>query len=52
MLIASTARDNAIAGLEFLRGIPGTLGGFDIVVDDYAAMLPSSRGLFCRIWPP
>jgi len=22
----------------------GTLGGFDIVVDDYAAMLPSSRG--------
>ena len=28
VLIASTARDNAIAGLEFLRGIPGTLGGF------------------------
>jgi UDP-N-acetylmuramate dehydrogenase len=28
VLIASTARDNGIAGLEFLRGIPGTLGGF------------------------
>ena len=28
VLIASTARDSGIAGLEFLRGIPGTLGGF------------------------
>lgn len=28
VLIASKARDNGIAGLEFLRGIPGTLGGF------------------------
>ena len=28
ILVASTARDNAIAGLEFLRGIPGTVGGF------------------------
>jgi len=28
VLIASTARDNGIAKLEFLRGIPGTLGGF------------------------
>jgi len=26
--VASTARDNGIAGLEFLRGIPGTVGGF------------------------
>ena len=24
---ASTARDNGIAGMEFLRGIPGTVGG-------------------------
>ncbi|MBQ0771819.1 MAG: UDP-N-acetylmuramate dehydrogenase, partial [Sphingomonadales bacterium] len=24
---ASTARDNGIAGMEFLRGIPGTIGG-------------------------
>lgn len=28
ILVASTARDAAIAGLEFLRGIPGTVGGF------------------------
>jgi len=28
ILVASAARDNAIAGLEFLRGIPGTVGGF------------------------
>ena len=28
ILIASTARDSGITGLEFLRGIPGTLGGF------------------------
>jgi UDP-N-acetylmuramate dehydrogenase len=28
ILVASTARDNGIAGLEFLRGIPGTVGGF------------------------
>lgn len=28
ILVSSTARDNAIAGLEFLRGIPGTVGGF------------------------
>jgi UDP-N-acetylmuramate dehydrogenase len=26
--VASTARDAGIAGLEFLRGIPGTVGGF------------------------
>lgn len=25
--VASTARDSAVAGLEFLRGIPGTVGG-------------------------
>jgi len=28
ILVASTARDNGIAGFEFLRGIPGTVGGF------------------------
>lgn len=28
ILVASKARDNGIAGLEFLRGIPGTVGGF------------------------
>ncbi|MCR9181133.1 MAG: UDP-N-acetylmuramate dehydrogenase [Erythrobacteraceae bacterium] len=28
ILVASVARDNGIAGLEFLRGIPGTVGGF------------------------
>lgn len=28
ILVASSARDNSIAGLEFLRGIPGTVGGF------------------------
>jgi UDP-N-acetylmuramate dehydrogenase len=28
ILVASTARDYGIAGLEFLRGIPGTVGGF------------------------
>ncbi len=28
ILVASTARDLSIAGLEFLRGIPGTVGGF------------------------
>ena len=28
ILVASTARDAGIAGLEFLRGIPGTVGGF------------------------
>jgi UDP-N-acetylmuramate dehydrogenase len=28
ILVSSTARDSAIAGLEFLRGIPGTVGGF------------------------
>jgi UDP-N-acetylmuramate dehydrogenase len=28
ILVSSTARDEAIAGLEFLRGIPGTVGGF------------------------
>ncbi len=27
ILVASTARDASIAGLEFLRGIPGTVGG-------------------------
>jgi UDP-N-acetylmuramate dehydrogenase len=28
ILVSSTARDTGIAGLEFLRGIPGTVGGF------------------------
>jgi UDP-N-acetylmuramate dehydrogenase len=28
ILVASMARDHCIAGLEFLRGIPGTVGGF------------------------
>jgi UDP-N-acetylmuramate dehydrogenase len=28
ILVSSTARDTAIAGLEFLRSIPGTVGGF------------------------
>src|SRR4051812_17780730 len=28
ILVSSTARDAAIAGMEFLRGIPGTVGGF------------------------
>ena len=28
ILVSSTARDHAIAGLEFLRSIPGTVGGF------------------------
>lgn len=28
ILVSSTARDNDIAGLEFLRSIPGTVGGF------------------------
>ena len=28
ILVSSTARDHGIAGLEFLRGIPGTAGGF------------------------
>ena len=28
ILVSSTARDAGIAGLEFLRGIPGTVGGF------------------------
>ncbi|MBA3666585.1 MAG: UDP-N-acetylmuramate dehydrogenase [Sphingomonas sp.] len=28
ILVSSTARDDGIAGLEFLRGIPGTVGGF------------------------
>jgi UDP-N-acetylmuramate dehydrogenase len=28
ILVSSTARDAGIAGLEFLRGIPGTAGGF------------------------
>jgi len=28
ILVSSTARDAAVAGLEFLRGIPGTVGGF------------------------
>ncbi|MDD3800484.1 MAG: UDP-N-acetylmuramate dehydrogenase [Novosphingobium sp.] len=28
ILVATTARDAGIAGLEFLRGIPGTVGGF------------------------
>jgi UDP-N-acetylmuramate dehydrogenase len=27
-LVSSTARDNGISGLEFLRSIPGTVGGF------------------------
>ena len=28
ILVSSTARDSSIAGLEFLRSIPGTVGGF------------------------
>lgn len=28
ILVSSTARDAGIVGLEFLRGIPGTVGGF------------------------
>ena len=28
ILVSSTARDNGISGLEFLRSIPGTVGGF------------------------
>ncbi|MBX7496630.1 UDP-N-acetylmuramate dehydrogenase [Qipengyuania sp. 6B39] len=28
ILVASTARDVGVAGLEFMRGIPGTVGGF------------------------
>ncbi|WP_343521301.1 UDP-N-acetylmuramate dehydrogenase [Sphingomonas sp.] len=28
ILVSSVARDNGIAGLEFLRSIPGTVGGF------------------------
>ncbi|HVI04881.1 MAG TPA: FAD-binding protein, partial [Sphingomicrobium sp.] len=28
ILVSSTARESGIAGLEFLRGIPGTVGGF------------------------
>ncbi|NTZ42184.1 UDP-N-acetylmuramate dehydrogenase [Altererythrobacter sp. SALINAS58] len=28
ILVASNARDAGVAGLEFLRGIPGTVGGF------------------------
>ncbi len=28
ILVSSTARDSGIAGLEFLRSIPGTVGGF------------------------
>jgi len=28
VLVSSMARDNGIAGLEFLRSIPGTVGGF------------------------
>jgi len=28
ILVSSNARDHGIAGLEFLRGIPGTVGGF------------------------
>jgi UDP-N-acetylmuramate dehydrogenase len=28
ILVSSIARDNGIAGLEFLRSIPGTVGGF------------------------
>jgi UDP-N-acetylmuramate dehydrogenase len=28
ILVSSTGRDAGIAGLEFLRGIPGTVGGF------------------------
>ena len=28
ILVSSTARDHGIAGFEFLRSIPGTVGGF------------------------
>jgi len=27
ILVASTARDHGVAGMEFLRGVPGTVGG-------------------------
>ena len=57
ILVSSTARDAGIAGLEFLRGIPGTVGGFvrmnggaygrevkDILVDcDVVAALGRNR---------
>ena len=58
ILVASTARDAGIAGLEFLRGIPGTVGGFvrmnggaygrevaDVLVD-CEVVLPNGRS-FC-----
>ena len=28
ILVSSTARDKNVAGMEFLRSIPGTVGGF------------------------
>lgn len=28
ILVASAARDSGVAGIEFMRGIPGTVGGF------------------------
>ena len=61
ILVSSTARDAGIAGLEFLRGIPGTVGGFvrmnggaygrevaDVLLD-CDVMLPD--GTFARLQP-
>lgn len=55
ILVSSTARDQGIAGLEFLRSIPGTVGGFvrmnggayggevkDILVDCYVVLRDGS----------
>ena len=63
ILVSSTARDAGIAGLEFLRGIPGTVGGFvrmnggaygrevaDILVD-CEIVLPDAPGLGIEINP-
>ena len=60
ILVSSTARDAGIAGMEFLRGIPGTVGGFvrmnggaygrevqDILIDARVAL----RDGTVEIWP-
>lgn len=59
ILVSSTARDAGISGLEFLRGIPGTVGGFvkmnggaygrevrDILVDAEVIMRSGERVFF------